>query len=188
MCFCFRRHKRDSPPPGTFSPSPVPYPYNAPQTSYISPPPTAVLPKSSPTVTTYRTYQPTFPLRPKPSCRRCNNTPRYRSTVHPLNQNGNGDRPYYVCAQCKENPTTASGPNGKGWITWDDNKGVAPSNPKCNCGFLARQDRAGVNSYAPGQGFWTCCTGACAYLSWRSDGRTKAEAGGWNEGFLPWLI
>ncbi|MCJ1272783.1 hypothetical protein MMC21_000572 [Puttea exsequens] len=193
MCFCFRRRKhRDFPP--SYSVPPPDTHYYPPQPIVSIPPPSpAALPPSFTTAITPRSshhYQPSFPLRAAPACRNCHYIPQYRSTVTPLNPNGNADRPYYVCIPCKQNATakTSSGPNGKGWITWDDNRGVQPGNPKCRCGFFARQDRAGVNSYAPGRGFWTCCVGACGYVSWRADGLVVKDERDRDGGFVPWLI
>lgn len=169
--------------PDAFSPAQSTHSQShASKVTYKPPPPTASLP------TARRSYPPTFPLRPTPSCRHCKYTPKYRSTVGDLNQNGNSDRPFYICVKCKNSSTAPPGPKGKGWITWDDNLGIEPGNPKCDCDFVARQDRAGVNSYAPGKGFWSCSTGACKYVSWRADGKTKAQAGEWDDGFVPWQI
>ncbi len=189
MCICFPGRKKNRASPNITSPPDPPFhPSYAPSSIYIPPPSTAALPTTVTTTTTRRTSQPTFPLDPKPSCRHCHYTPQKRSTVDFTNQNGNGGRPYYVCVPCKTNASIPPGPNGKGWITWDDNRGMDPGNPECWCGLIARQDRTGVNSQAPGRGFWTCCTGACGYLSWRTDGRTDAEAGAWGDRFVPWLI
>ena len=184
MCLCFSRRKKPRAPPSITPPldSTLHTPY-APRPIYISPSPAAALPKTfTTTVTpaaalpkTFTTtvtrhyYQPTFPLSPKPSCRHCHCTPQYRSTVGFTNGNGNGGRHYYVCTECKTNPKLTSSRNSKGWITWDDDKGVEPGNPLCDCGFISRQDRTGVNSSAPGRDFWTCSTGACGYFSWRED-------------------
>lgn len=131
---------------------------------------------------------PAFPLRSKPFCRHCGSVPQSHSIVAPTNPNGNAGRRFYACVQCRLYAAVSSSPHGKGWITWDDNGGLAPSNPTCFCGFIARQDRAGVDSNAPGQGFWTCSTGACAYTSWRRDGRPTGQADGWTDGFRPWLL
>lgn len=80
----------------------------------------------------------------------------------------------------------------KGWITWDDGRGVHPRNPPCFCGFVCRQDRAGIDSSRPGYGFWTCAYGSCDYFSFRTDGLTLFEAyrdgAAGDDGFRPWLL
>lgn len=175
--------------PSAYSPSPsTPTLYKPNYTPAPSRPIASVPAAYSPSPSTAK--EPTFPLSSSPHCRRCSWRPKYRDTVKPKNPNGNVGRHYYICFQCKKDPTlpsssATSGPNGKGWITWDDRMGIDSRNPRCKCGTLARQNRAGVNSYAPGQGFWTCSTGACGYVSWREDGRE-----GWagDEGFRPWLV
>ena len=154
--------------PKTFTTTVTPAPA-LPKTLTTTVTPVAALPKTFTTTVTRHYYQPTFPLSPKPSCRHCHCTPQYRSTVGFTNGNGNGGRHYYVCTECKTNPKLTSSRNSKGWITWDDDKGVEPGNPLCDCGFISRQDRTGVNSSAPGRDFWTCSTGACGYFSWRED-------------------
>lgn len=174
-------------------------PSTSPQPSYHTPPPKIYTPASYPLTasvpatlnfSTPTLYEPSFPLSSSPLCRRCAYRPKYRDTVSVNNTNGNAGRPYYICIRCKNDQTIISvGQNGKGWITWDDRRGINSRNPRCNCGLLARQDRAGLNTYAPGAGFWTCSTGACGYVSWRKDGLGEAEAGGMEDGgFVPWLI
>ena len=123
-----------------------------------------------------------FPLRDPPRCRRCS-MPGHRRVVHPGSLLGNDNRPYYVCDKCKDDPTAPADALGrKGWITWDDSKGLPRSNlanhPRCRCRFLARQDR-----WRGGNGFWTCCKGRCGYFSWRSDGKDGAKGH-----FEPWLL
>ncbi|KAI4132578.1 MAG: hypothetical protein LQ341_006258 [Variospora aurantia] len=145
---------------------------------------------------------PTFPRSQPPKCRHCGWIPKYRNTVLPSNPNGNADRPYYICVKCKEKSANSS-PNGRtktsrqrdklGWISWDDNIGIHRKNSPCFCGYASRQDRAGVDSYYPGGGFWTCALGACDYLSYREDGLTIREAqeqgfDSYDDGFEPWLL
>ena len=145
--------------------------------------------------TSFHTYSATthplvsFPLRNHPICLDCSWIPRYRDIVSPLNENSNVNRPYFICIRCKSNPKAPVGTNGrKGWITWDDALGVVATNPPCVCRSASRQDRAGVNSRAPGYGFWTCAAGTCRYLSWRRDGLPEGQADQWGDSFKPWLI
>lgn len=138
---------------------------------------------------------PTFPLNAV-RCRRCGWVPKYRDKVKPSNPNGNAGRPYYICFMCKKNETPAILKSNrmvhkKGWITWDDSIGISQENHFCFCNEVSRQDRAGVDSYCPGSGFWTCATGSCNYLSFRRDGLPIDEAyerGAGADGFKPWLL
>jgi hypothetical protein len=138
--------------------------------------------------------QPTFPMENIPQCRRCGYRPKYRSTVSPNNPNGNSGRPYYFCIRCQFSRKCRASSNGhrKGWISWDDNRGVHPSNRNCYCGVACRQDRAGVNSFHSGYGFWTCASGRCSYTSFRRDGLTDDEArhagAASDDGFVPWHV
>ncbi|KAI4165834.1 MAG: hypothetical protein LQ346_009103 [Caloplaca aetnensis] len=140
---------------------------------------------------------PIFPRSTPPQCPRCNWVPKYRDEVKPDNPNGNAGRPYYICFMCKKNGTpdvvrTTREKKKPGWIAWDDYIGVQASNRACECGFACRQDRAGVDSYYPGGGFWTCAVGGCDYLSFRRDGLTDEEAyrkgAPRYDGFEPWLL
>jgi predicted RNA-binding protein YlxR (DUF448 family) len=117
--------------------------------------------------------QPTFPMQKKPSCPRCG-CKASRKTVSPHNPNGNVGRPYYICIKCKTNREckVSKIEYGKGWISWDDDRGVHPSNRSCDCRIMCRQDRAGKYSSCPGRGFWTCAIGSCGYLSFRRNGLT----------------
>ncbi|KAL8700561.1 MAG: hypothetical protein Q9201_005376 [Fulgogasparrea decipioides] len=138
---------------------------------------------------------PIFPIQLKPQCPQCREDKDVvKDTVKPWNSNGNVDRPFYICKQCKNSTTpprtTSTGrARRKGWVTWDDEVGIDVDNPPCDCrgGFVSRQDRGGTNSYYPGGGFWTCATGQCDYLSYHIDGRPK-KPGRWDEGFEPWLL
>ncbi|KAL8946697.1 MAG: hypothetical protein Q9222_006940 [Ikaeria aurantiellina] len=139
---------------------------------------------------------PFFPLR-SPQCRHCGWIPRYRDIVLPTNPNGNANRPYYKCVKCKQNASPDARKTGdriKGWITWDDHIGISPENRPCFCagGYACRQDRAGVDSFYPGGGFWTCATGSCNFLSFRNDALTDDEAykrgAPHDGGFEPWLL
>lgn len=113
-------------------------------------------------------------------CRHCGSTNLSYRTVGPRNQNGNVGRPYCVCVnpRCPSVTRQNAGHHDTGWVTWDDNFGVTPTNPLCKCLRNSRQDTAGERSGVPGRRFWTCSTGACDYESWRRDGKE-----GWGDGF-----
>ena len=138
--------------------------------------------------------QPTFPMQNIPRCRRCDYQPKYRSTVTPNNPNSNAGRPYYFCIKCHFSRECWAANDGrrKGWISWDDGRGVHRSNHNCDCGVACRQDRAGINSSHPGRGFWTCASGYCSYTSFRRDGLTDDEARNaevaLDARFEPWLV
>ena len=138
--------------------------------------------------------QPTFPMQKKTLCPRCGYEPKYRNTVSPPNPNGNAGRPYYICIKCKNNPKreVSKIDHEKGWISWDDNRGVHRNNHPCYCKISCRQDRAGWYSSCPCRGFWTCAIRSCGYLSFRRDGFTDDETKGAkaapDAGFKPWLL
>lgn len=122
-------------------------------------------------------YPPTSPYQ----CRHCLSIHLSYRTVQPGNRNGNVGRAYYVCvnANCPNVKAPIAAQHERGWVTWHDNVGVAPTNPLCSgCKRSARMDTAGERSARPGQRFWTCSTGACDYTSWRLDGKES-----WGEGF-----
>lgn len=138
--------------------------------------------------------QPTFPMQDVPRYGRCDYQPKHRTIVSPHNPNGNAGRPYYFCIKCQFNRKCGVSTNGfrKGWISWDDDRGIQQNNPPCHCRSMSRQDKAGIHSSHPGRGFWTCATGSCAYFSFRLDGLTDAKASSDgaapDAGFEPWLI
>ncbi|KAF1960422.1 hypothetical protein CC80DRAFT_489575 [Byssothecium circinans] len=128
--------------------------------------------------------QPQLPLS-QPRCRHSTTSLR-RFTTGSFNPNGNVGRPYYLCIQCPSN-------NRKGWVTWDDERGIRDGNPVCYCGVLSRQDRMGIESGRAGLGFWTCATGSCDYYSEYSNGWTTQEVNSTLHapqctGFYPWLL
>lgn len=138
---------------------------------------------------------PTFPRLSHPQCRRCGWIPKYRDTVKHDNPNGNVGRPYYRCVRCKTNSTPdvlKTSRDVSGWICWDDYIGIEEGNRACECGFACRQDKAGVDSYYPGGGFWTCAVGGYGFLSYRLDALTNEEAdrkgAPRDDGFEPWLL
>ncbi|OJJ68291.1 hypothetical protein ASPBRDRAFT_322738 [Aspergillus brasiliensis CBS 101740] len=141
------------------------------------------------------------PLRPQfpctPVCRRCGWIPRDHRPHHvATNRNGNLGRPYYACPNCTSQ-TYSYSPHvrDRGWITWDDERGIRDSNPLCDCGVVSRQDRAGAGTTMSGLGFWTCATGRCGYFSRYRNGWTDEErmsGVGVNDHdcveFFPWLL
>ncbi|EMC95493.1 hypothetical protein BAUCODRAFT_45138, partial [Baudoinia panamericana UAMH 10762] len=68
------------------------------------------------------------------------------------NPNGNAGRPYFICHNCNNS-----------WSTWNDTRGISPSNPPCNCGVPSRQGKSGVGAAWEGYGFWVCAKGSCQY-------------------------
>ena len=135
-----------------------------------------------------------FPAPNPPRCgrRSCGAVATWKE-VKSTNQNGNVDRPFYVCMECKRNPEIPGSYIEKGWISWDDDVGIRQSNRACFCGFACRQDKAGVGSKYPGGGFWTCAIGRCKFTSFRRDALTDNEALGkglspYDDAFEPWLL
>ena len=137
--------------------------------------------------------QPQFPLAETPRCRRCDWEPRYRNVVSENNRNGNAGRPYYKCVRCEGRPGQGVGYHLKGWITWDDDRGMDVRNPECYCGVASRQDKAGAHTTIPNLGFWTCATGRCNYYSAAKNGQTveqrveNPEMAEYCQ-FRPWLL
>lgn len=222
MCLCLRRKqspRSDSPEHSYYSPQPVktssddlstafqslsiqsepattfktttPIQYVQPIPSPITSPIPTPLPKPIPIATPVPKTA-TFPMPHHPRCRRCKWIPKFRDNVKINNPNGNAGRPYFICIKCKSNDNVPLINGKKGWISWDDYIGIHPSNRPCYCGFVSRQDRAGVDSYYPGGGFWTCATGSCSFLSYRRDALTDEEAYKKglprHDGFEPWLL
>ena len=136
------------------------------------------------------TLLPRFPL-DSPICRFCNWKPRFRLLIELQNLNGNAYRPYYICIRCKSRRTQTVSDHERGWISWDDDRGIRASNPNCDCGVPSRQDRAGVQSLRPGMGLWVRASGACFYYSDLRKGQTPEEAKQHvvrgNVSFIPWL-
>ncbi len=133
---------------------------------------------------------PRFPLE-SPKCRFCGWVPRRISTVREGNLNGNALRPYYICLPCKYDRFQITSDHERGWIAWNDARGIHPSNPNCDCGIPSRQDGVGVRRLRAGMGFWTCASGACSYYSELRNGQTPEEAAEYplpeNVTFSPWL-
>ncbi|KAH8696900.1 hypothetical protein GQ44DRAFT_120411 [Phaeosphaeriaceae sp. PMI808] len=95
--------------------------------------------------------EPTFPLAQPPTCLKCD-YPGDRMWVRPGNLIGNTGRPYYVCSHREH--------MGQTFITFDDNIGIKPSNPRCNCGYISRlSNRRGRHSQ-----FYSCPVGSCQFL------------------------
>ena len=139
-----------------------------------------------------RPLWPQFPVT-HPLCRRCGREPRYRNTVMPANPNGNAGRPYYICVRCNQNCSQSLQDHRRGWITWDDDRGIHARNPTFYCGAVSRQDRAGVESSIPRLGFWTCATGSCDYFSkfwngWTNKEKALSPPESQCVEFVPWLL
>jgi len=94
--------------------------------------------------------EPTFPLAQPPTCLKCGR-PGNRATTILTNPIGNAGRPYYVCSH--------RGHGSQTFITFDDNIGIKPSNPRCNCGYISRLS----NRRGGGGKFYSCPVGSCRF-------------------------
>lgn len=63
-------------------------------------------------------------------------------------------REYYRCAAC---------PGFGGFICWADGRGIWPDNPRCDCGYAAREDITGGSSKQPDTLWYKCATNACGF-------------------------
>lgn len=90
-----------------------------------------------------------FPLSRPPLCRTC-----YRPRV----RGNQGLRHYYYC------PCTAHDPDGSAWGTWDDDAGIEPENPVCDCGYYSRLM---INNTTRSL-FVSCSVGECDMLVHRA--------------------
>lgn len=63
-------------------------------------------------------------------------------------------REYYRCAAC---------PGFGGFICWADGRGIRPDNPRCDCGYAAREDITGGSSKQPDTLWYKCATNACGF-------------------------
>jgi hypothetical protein len=142
---------------------------------------------------------PTFPLTEKPKFCWANEhmAPPFiqRSTwTFKHSELGEITRPYYICITCNNCKTNVCRNCGypRGFITWDDNIGLHPDNPRCYCGLPSRQDRKS-RKYPLGSvedGFWICASGACGYYSERRGGAPYEKAKMWSDDdeFRPRLL
>ena len=95
--------------------------------------------------------EPTFPLAQPPTCLKCG-CPGNRATTTLTNPIGNAGRPYYVCSH--------RGHGSQTFIAFDDNIGIKPSNPRCNCGYISRLS----NRRYGNRQFYSCPVGSCQFL------------------------
>ncbi|KAL8691265.1 MAG: hypothetical protein Q9218_003467 [Villophora microphyllina] len=166
-----------------------------PSSSNLSSPSPSILSRPPPSTFPFQVRKriPHFPLDPRPPCPVCGTIPSGPKETRPTNENGNAGRPRLVCDECRKDPLNIRNTRTsrrKGWITWDDDLGVHPDNPVCECpgNWVSRQDRSGKRSKYKDGGFWTCATGQCDYLSYRLDGVAKWKSQTWDPGFEPWLL
>ncbi|KAI0009977.1 hypothetical protein F4779DRAFT_579454 [Xylariaceae sp. FL0662B] len=106
-----------------------------------------------------RVHHADFPTRPALRCSK----PYSRHTEIALAHSQtlrNPGRAYYRCAQC---------PDFGAFICWADARGVRPDNPRCDCGFPAREDITGDNSIQPNTPFYKCATDACRFRRFEWD-------------------
>lgn len=94
--------------------------------------------------------EPTFPLAQPPTCLKCGR-PGKRAITANNNAFGNAGRPYYVCSHSRYRSQT--------FITFDDNIGIKPSNPRCNCGYISRLS----NKRYENSQFYCCPVGSCCF-------------------------
>ncbi|KAK4499046.1 hypothetical protein PRZ48_009558, partial [Zasmidium cellare] len=113
---------------------------------------------------------PIFPLTKPPYCVHCQDR-GVRREAHISNPNGNAGRPYWICA---DDSCPQWVHDQKTWICWDDRRGLAWKNPPCKCGggLRSRLQTMGYRSKKPGNYFWTCAIGQCAYYSEDVEGLT----------------
>jgi hypothetical protein len=99
---------------------------------------------------------PTFPLDEPPLCKNRNCK---RPCVRAITAKG---RPAYGC-QCQPKGT---------WGTYDDDEGVSPANPACQCGYFCRKDFSAKKC----QEFLKCAIGKCDVFIWLSQASSYSPA------------
>lgn len=137
---------------------------------------------------------PTFPIRETrgaaPTCRWCRRSSDNKRVVT-KERSQNFGRPFFICVDCPA-PGGKTDEFGNRWMTWDDNVGMNPSNPKCQCEVPSRQDRVIKKSKRLGKGFWTCASGSCDYHSPYLSGQLSLGIGEfdytYDPEFEPWLL
>lgn len=87
-----------------------------------------------------------------PSCRRCGG-PGTRHITRASNRNGNARRPFVRCTPCSE------------FITFTDDRGIDPTNPKCDCGRPSRRQLTGKDKAVPRAIHFVCSEGRCDFYS-----------------------
>jgi hypothetical protein len=88
-----------------------------------------------------------FPLERPPACLDCGK-PCIRKRTSNSNTNGNAGRPYYTCL---------NNSHGRKFSCWDDDRGISSTNPRCECGFTAREFKA------DGEEYYGCPLGTCRW-------------------------
>lgn len=90
-----------------------------------------------------------------PNCRKCELSTQLHH-VNPLNQNGNGNRPYYKCSHCGM------------FSCFGDMRGVLEDNPTCFCNGGMQLSRRGISckkGRRPIRSIFYCCaTGKCDFF------------------------
>jgi hypothetical protein len=86
-----------------------------------------------------------FPLEYAPACLDCGR-PCTRRITSNSNSSGNAGRPYYTCLNSS---------HGRKFSSWDDDRGISSTNPRCECGWTSRQFTA------DGEEFYGCPDGTC---------------------------
>ncbi|KAI0387346.1 hypothetical protein F5Y04DRAFT_3008 [Hypomontagnella monticulosa] len=108
---------------------------------------------------------PDFPTRPPLKCPKKN--PEHKTIETAVSGSiRNLDRTYYKCKDC---------PNYGAFICWADTKGIFGDNPRCNCGYLSRQDITGESSRQPDTLWYKCATNACGFRRYDWDDPLTAE-------------
>ena len=95
--------------------------------------------------------EPTFPLAQTPICLQCGFLGK-RLMVHHGNPIGNAGRSYYRCSSGIHESHV--------FITFDDNIGIIPGNPRCNCGFISRLSKGRNGDHQ----FCSCPVGSCRFV------------------------
>lgn len=90
-------------------------------------------------------------LRP-PCCSNCNCFGE-RQITRRSNRNGNAGRPYFRCPSCSR------------FLTFDDDRGIHPTNENCHCGAASRRQLNGRDHAIPGGIHYVCARGKCKYFS-----------------------
>jgi hypothetical protein len=96
--------------------------------------------------------EPTFPLAQPPTCLKCCCAANRVRAVRSSNPISHAGRLYYRCSHCVQKYYT--------FITFDDDIGIIPSNPRCDCGYISR-----ISRRRDGDGQFYCCpVGTCQFL------------------------
>jgi hypothetical protein len=106
--------------------------------------------------------QPIFPPDPpKPRCPLCQQSGcnLEKLTTRTSNRNGNANRPYLKCSKCDK------------FVTFLDDRGTHPVNPKCECHVPSRLQ---VASFCKGRKLhFVCSTGHCRFYELARDREYK---------------